>query len=403
VPNAKISNPPVEYKRRDLVEKTAELFKTTFGTVPSCVASAPGRVNLIGEHTDYNNGYVLPAAIDRWIAVAGAPRPDNMLCIFSHNMHSLVQIPIDALHPLKEDTWANYVAGVAYFLKRAAVWLGGANLCIFGNIPQAAGLSSSAALELSSAIVISSLFGGKFTPIELVKLCQRSENEFVGVSCGIMDQFVSALGKADHAMFLDCGSLKHENVLLPSNVRLLICDTGVKRELSTSAYNKRRQECLYAVKQLSSVYPNIKSLREVSAEQLQSAEHSLDPILRRRARHVVSENQRVLDSVKALRETNLSEFGKLMYQSHLSLKLDFEVSCPELDAVVDICAEADGVHGARMTGAGFGGSAVCLVEEHNVEEVKARLEAEYPQKTGRTPSIHVCSIEDGATVHTALD
>lgn len=402
MPNVKVSNPPVEYTRRDLVEKTAELFKTTFGTVPSCVASAPGRVNLIGEHTDYNNGYVLPAAIDRWVAVAAAPRTDDMLYVFSHNMHSLVQIPIDALHPLKEDTWANYVAGVAYFLKRAAVWLGGANLCIFGNIPQAAGLSSSAALELSSAIVISSLFGGKFTPIELVKLCQRSENEFVGVSCGIMDQFVSALGKANHAMFLDCGSLKHENVLLPLNVRLLICDTGVKRELSTSAYNKRRQECLYAVKQLSSVYPNIKSLREVSPEQLQSAEHSLDPILRRRARHVVSENQRVLDSVKALRETNLSEFGKLMYQSHLSLKLDFEVSCPELDAVVDICAEVDGVHGARMTGAGFGGSVVCLVEEHNVEEVRTRLEVEYPQKTGRTPSIHVCSIENGATVHSTL-
>ena len=242
------------------------------------------------------------------------------------------------------------------------------------------------------------MFSGRFTSLELIKLCQQSENDFVGVNCGIMDQFVSALGKANNAMFLDCNSLYFEHVPLPANVRLLICDTGIQRELTNSGYNRRRKECFYAVKQLSDSHPTIKSLRDVSLEEFEHAGNKLDPVLRKRVRHVVSENQRVLDSVKALRDGDLSAFGKFMYQSHLSLKLDFEVSCPELDAVVDICAEAEGVHGARMTGAGFGGSAVCLVEEHNVEEVRARLETEYPEKTGQTPSVHVCSIEDGATI-----
>ena len=401
MPTLKVPNPPIEYTRNELINRTAQLFGTTFEARPECLAIAPGRVNLIGEHTDYNNGFVLPVAIDRSVVVAASRRSDRVLHIYSQNMQSLVQIPLDALHPLKQNTWANYTAGVAYFLMRSGVSLDGANLCILGDVPQGAGLSSSAALGLANAHALLSLYGGTLTPIELIKLCRQSENDFVGVSCGIMDQFVSALGKANHALFLDCNSLEYEYVPLPSNVRLLVCDTGVKRELTHSEYNKRRQECLFAVKQLSGRYPTIHSLRDVSAGQFEEAKGSLDPLLMKRARHVISENQRVLDSVRALKENNLGEFGKLMYKSHLSLKLDFEVSCPELDAVVDICAEADGVHGARMTGAGFGGSAVCLVEDHNVEDVKERLEAEYPQKTGRIPSIHVCSIEDGATVLTA--
>ncbi len=390
--------PSTEFTRKELVDKSADLFRTTFGTNPVCIASAPGRVNLIGEHTDYNSGYVLPAAINRTISVAASASSDDTLHIYSHNQHSLVHVSLDQLHPLKHDTWANYIAGVAYFLKKSGVALGGANLCIVGNILQAAGLSSSAALEMASANSLSTLFGGRLTPFELIKLCRRAENEFVGVSCGIMDQFVSALGKAQHALFLDCQSLDYEYVALPASARLLICDTGVKRELTSSAYNRRMQECLYAVKLLSHHYPGIKSLRDISIQQFHNAKSFLDPLTGKRAGHVVSENQRVLDSVIALKQGNMSEFGKLMYQSHLSLKLDFEVSCPELDAVVDICAEGDGVYGARMTGAGFGGSAICLVDEHNVEEVKTRLEAEYPQRTGRTPTIHVCSIENGATI-----
>lgn len=398
MPTLRIPVSSVESTRQELVDKAAGLFRARFNTDPVCIAAAPGRVNLIGEHTDYNNGYVLPAAINRTIAVAASFRSDRILSIYSHDMHSFIHVPVEELHPLKQNMWANYPIGVAYYLKRSGVTLGGANICIAGNIPQAAGLSSSAALELASAHALLALFGGNLPPIELIKLCRQAENEFVGVSCGIMDQFVSALGKANNAVFLDCDSLKHEYVPLPANVRLLVCDTGVKRELTGSVYNQRKQECFVAVKRLSARYPVAKSLRDVSLSQFQEAEDSLDPVTRKRARHVISENQRVLDSVIALKEGNLSEFGKLMYQSHLSLKLDFEVSCPELDAVVDICAEAEGVHGARMTGAGFGGSAVCLVEEHNVEDVKTRLETEYPQKTGRTPSIQVCSIEDGAAV-----
>ncbi len=388
----------MEYSRQEMIDRSVDLFRGTFGTNPTCVASAPGRVNLIGEHTDYNNGYVLPMAINRLVTVAASSRPDKTLHIYSHNLEMSVRVALDGLQRLTNNAWANYVAGVAHFFKREGIVIHGANICISGNVPRGAGLSSSAALELATANALSCLFKGKFTPIDLAQLCQRVENEFVGVQCGIMDQFTSAMGKAHHAIFLDCLSLQHEYVPIPQGVQLLVCDTGVKRRLSNSDYNRRRQECTQAVRQLSSTYPSITSLRDVSLQDFLKAEHSLDPTLRRRARHVIGENRRVLESVAALKEGNPGEFGKLMYQSHLSLKLDFEVSCPELDTIVDICAESEGVYGARMTGAGFGGSAICLVDENNVNELRIRLEREYPEKTGRSPTIHECASEDGATV-----
>jgi galactokinase len=314
-------------------------------------------------------------------------------------MHSLVQVQADRLLPVKNDPWANYVLGVAYFLRREGVPVKGANLCITGDIPRGAGLSSSAALEVAAAKALATLFGsGLQSSIDLVRICRQAENEFVGVHCGVMDQFVSVLGRAHHAVFLDCDSLTYEYVTVPPEVRLVICDTGVKRELTHSAYNQRRQECFFAVKRLAERYPGITSLREASLPQLEAITGTLDPVIRKRARHVIAENRRVLDSVVALRQGNLTEFGKLMYQSHLSLKLDFEVSVPELDAIVDICAEEPGVYGARMTGAGFGGSAVCLVDKYSVSNVRSRLESEFLQRTGRSPAIQVCSIEDGATV-----
>lgn len=398
MPTLKVPIPSAEHTRQELIGMCVDLFRTRFNANPLCVASAPGRVNLIGEHTDYNSGYVLPAAINRVVAVAAAGRSDKTLHIYSHNLRASVKVPLDDLQPLKTNAWANYVAGVAYFLKRACLGMTGANICIFGNVPRGAGLSSSAALELASATSLSTLFGGHLSIVELAKLCQQAENEFVGVQCGIMDQYTSAMGKAHHAMFLDCQSLEHEFIPIPHGVRLLICETGLKRRLRNSDYNRRRQECTQAVHQLSSVYPSITSLRDVSLQDFLKSEQSLDPTLRKRVRHVIGENGRVLQSVAALKEGNLGEFGKLMYQSHLSLKLDFEVSCSELDTVVDICAESEGVYGARMTGAGFGGSAVCLVDKDNVNEVRIRLEREYPEKTGCSPTIHQCTSDDGATV-----
>lgn len=387
----------MDCSRQEMIDRSIDLFRSRFGTIPICIASAPGRVNLIGEHTDYNNGYVLPVAINRFVTVSAAPRSDRMLRVYSHNLARSVEVPLDKLQRLENNAWANYVAGVASFL-RQHLNIGGANIYISGNVPRGAGLSSSAALELATAYTLSTLFGGNFTPVDLATLCQRVENEFVGVQCGIMDQFASAMGKAHHAVFLDCQSLQHEFVPIPPEARLLVCDTGVRRRLNNSDYNLRRQECTQAVQQLSSFHPTITSLRDVSIQEFREAETSLDPVPRKRARHIISENQRVLQSVAALHEGNLSEFGKLMYQSHLSLKLDFEVSCAELDAIVDICAESEGVYGARMTGAGFGGSAICLLNETSVENVKARIEREYPQKTGRVPVVYECTSDDGATV-----
>jgi len=274
----------------------------------------------------------------------------------------------------------------------------GANLLINSDIPNGAGLSSSAALEIATAYALLALNKIALPPTEVIQSCHNAEFEFVGVHCGIMDQFISCMGKKDRALFLDCESLKYEHVKIPFGCKLIVCDTGVKRHLAGSEYNIRRQQCSEGAHQLSFVLPSVKTLRDVSVKHFEQHKRKLGDVIRKRCRHVIYENQRVLQSVSALKKNDLSEFGKLMYQSHMSLKNDYEVSCAELDAVVDICAEVDGVYGARMTGAGFGGAAICLVESNKAEEVVKRLQREYPEKTGRKPTIQVCTIEDGAQV-----
>jgi galactokinase len=391
--------PLTEYTRSGLIDKVAALFRTTFDSAPTAIASAPGRVNLIGEHTDYNNGFVLPAAINRTTAVAAGPRNDDSLFVYSFNLRSLVKMDMKELRPSKENAWANYPAGVAWFLREAGAAITGANIAIAGNIPQGAGLSSSAALELGCAQALVSVSGFSLPPIAMAKICRRAENEFAGVSCGIMDQFVSAVGRAHHALFLDCQSLDHEYIPLPGHVRIIVCDTGVERTLASSGYNKRRQECLFAVKQLSEMYSGLTSLREVSLAQLEESRGALDPVIWKRAHHVVTENERVRNSATALKQGDLQRFGTLMYDSHTSLQNDYDVSCPELDAVVDICRSTDGVFGARMTGAGFGGAAICLVDEKKVDAVRTHLKREYQLRTGRNATIHVCTIDNGVTLH----
>jgi galactokinase len=384
--------------RPDLNTTTAEIFKTTFATPPTCVSSAPGRVNLIGEHTDYNNGYVFPVAINRQTIIAASVRTDNKLRIYAHNFNSCVEVALDKLERTKEKSWSNYTKGVAAALQENGIKLTGANLLIHSDIPNGAGLSSSAALEMASAYALLALNNIAMPPLDMINVCHNAEFHFVGVHCGIMDQFISCLGKKDHALFLDCESLEHEHVHIPSGCKLVVCDTGVKRNLAASEYNVRRQQCSEGAQQLSYVLPSVKTLRDVSVRQFEQFKGKLGDIIRKRCRHVIHENERVLQSVHALKSNDLSEFGKLMYQSHLSLKNDYEVSCAELDAVVDICAEVDGVYGARMTGGGFGGAAICLVRSEQVEEVVVRLSKEYPQKTGRKPAIQICTIEDGADV-----
>jgi galactokinase len=383
---------------RSAIEHCAvEGFQARFGTPPTFVASAPGRVNLIGEHTDYNDGFVFPAAIDRGTAVAIGPRDDDRLVMRSGSGGPEGSFPVSRLYPSEDRAWTDYLIGVASLLRDRGKELRGANLCVHGNVPRGAGLSSSAALELATAFALIRLNGLDVPPIDVIRLCQRAEHEFAGVKCGVMDQFIACLGKRGHALLLDCRSLDYDQVPIPPGVQVLICDTGVRRSLAVSEYNARRAECDAGVRLLSARIPGIRALRDLSMDQLREFGDLLDPVIRRRCAHVVEENQRVVLASRALRAGDLSEFGKLMYDSHLSLKTQYEVSCAELDLVVDICAEAEGVFGARMTGAGFGGCAICLVRDGAVESVVARLSEEYPRGSGKNPSVYVCSVDDGVT------
>jgi galactokinase len=384
---------------RQSIEDTAVLhFRQQFGGEPALVATAPGRVNLIGEHTDYNEGFVFPAAIDKVTAIAAGPRPDTVMELYAANLQSRHRAPLDDLRPGTAAPWANYSKGVAALLRERGCALAGMNLSIYSTVPRGGGLSSSAALEVATATAIMALSGFSLSDLDVIKLCQRAEHEAVGVKCGIMDQFISRLGRKDHAMVIDCRSLTYRHLPLPSHVNLLVCDTGVRRTLAASEYNKRRNECSIAVATLSGILPGITSLRDVTWEQFEEHQHLLDPLVRRRAKHVISENRRVEESADALEHADLSRFGKLMYDSHLSLQHDYEVSCSELDAMVDICAEEEGVFGARMTGAGFGGSAICLVDQTHAARVQERILQEYPEHTGKTPVLTICSIDDGAQV-----
>jgi galactokinase len=382
-----------------LERDVAGLYVAKFHAPPSCVVTAPGRVNLIGEHTDYNGGFVLPAAINRATAIAAGPRPDHKLFIQAENLGATMLLDLGDLTPRQTGAWSNYPAGVAHFLQQRGLTLGGANMLIKGDIPRGSGLSSSAALEVSSAYVFLTLNALSLPEIEVVKLCQKAENDFVGVKCGIMDQFISCLGKKNHALKLDCRSLDYEHIPFPAGVQVIVCDTGVKRGLASSEYNRRRAECDSGVAALAAKLPGISTLRDVSLAHLGQYESMLDDTVRKRCRHVVSEIDRVERSVDALRKDDLTTFGQLMYDSHTSLRNDYEVSCSELDAVVKICSSVDGVLGARMTGAGFGGSAICLVRDRAVDTVTERLRQEYPRRTGKTPGIVVCTFENGVSVN----
>jgi galactokinase len=376
---------------------SAQRFEAVFHHPPAVLASAPGRINLIGEHTDYNDGFVLPAAIDRRVTVTARTTSDGMLAAHAAMFGESASIPLAELRPGTSYRWLDYCAGVLARLRSRGITIPGIQLHIEGNVPLGAGLSSSAALEVATARAVLAATGSELPPSEIALLCQKAEHTFAGVQCGIMDQFISVLGQRDHALFIDCRSLAYERVPIPAGVRFVVCDTGVTRELASSAYNERRDACHKGVQAIARRYPHVNALRDVTSVMVEDFRSHLDPVVYRRCRHVVTENERVLQSVRSLRNGDRSEFGKLMYQSHLSLKNDYEVSCRELDAVVDICAEEDGVFGARMTGAGFGGCAIAMVETEHAQRVASRLAEEYPAATGRTPTIYICAIEDGAT------
>jgi len=381
-------------KIADAANDLTEKFVRLFGQLPAIV-NAPGRVNLIGEHTDYNEGFVLPAAIQFHTSVAFAPRKDNKLVCRSENYAEQVEFTLEQLPTKARAHWSDYVVGVAEMLSQQGIPLGGANLLICGDVPLGAGLSSSAALEVAVCHALEEMNSVKTEGARVARLCQRAENEFVGAQCGIMDQFVSVHGKKDHAMLLDCRTLEYRHLPLPENVRLVICNTMIRSSVAGGEYNQRRKECEAGAQFFGGRSPGVRALRDVSMEDFLRHEAELPEKVRKRCRHVITENARVAQAAEALASHDLNRFGLLMGESHASLRDDFQVSCKELDILVDLAGQADGVYGARMTGGGFGGCTVNLVKSQRADEFQSRVAGGYERATGKRPEIYVCTAGNG--------
>ena len=377
------------------LDEITAAFQKLYGGQPR-IYRAPGRVNLIGEHTDYNEGFVMPAAINfsTWVAVT--TRDDSVVKIYSDVFEEDAEIDLanPAAHGRKH--WSDYPLGVAIKLKEAGHDICGANLFVHGEVPLGSGLSSSAAIEVVTGLALLDISGVKIDRLELAKICQRAENEFVGARTGLMDQFIACFGKADHAVMLDCRSLESRALPVPDDVNLVVCNTMVKHELASSEYNARREQCEEGVRILSQHLPNITSLRDVTPDDVETFRAELGEVIFKRCRHVTTENDRVLKAADALRDRDLKTFGKLMYESHHSLRDDYEVSCQELDVMVDLAKPIKGVFGARMTGGGFGGCTINLVAVEAVGEFTQTIRNSYVQATGKTSGVYICSAADGA-------
>ncbi len=369
-------------------------FKSAFQQTPR-IFRAPGRVNLIGEHTDYNDGFVMPAAVafSTYVGICG--RPDRKLLIRSSEFPGNFDFDLD-LPENRLGQWCDYVLGVARALQQRGCQLSGANILIHGEVPIGSGLSSSAALEVSSALALMSLNSVQLPLPEVAKLCRKAENEFVGARVGIMDQFVSCMGKAAHALLLDCRSLEYKFVPIPPGIRLVVCNTKVKHDLATGEYNKRREECEEGVRYFARWDPAVHALRDVSVKLLEQHLADLPSTIAKRCTHVVRENQRALDAARALTDGDLPEVGKLMRESHNSLRDFYEVSCRELDVMVDSAKGLPGFIGGRMTGGGFGGCTVNLVHEEQSQNFASQIAERYKKATGIDPQVYLCTAEDGA-------
>lgn len=374
-----------------MVESVVQGFAATFGDSDGIVvAMAPGRVNLIGEYTDFNDGYVFPMTVDRGVYLAIRPRTDRQVRVASIRYEELIEYKLDEFEAPKPGSWSSYVLGVVEELRLRGLLNHGFEAVVDGNLNLGAGLSSSAALEVATAISVQQIAGFEMDRVDMVKLCQHVEHNYANVLCGIMDQFACGIGRSGHALLLDCRSLDYENVLVElSDYRVVVVSSEVKRSLASSAYNTRRAECQEAVEHFSQYDDSIRALRDVSAELFEAYGDELSPVLRRRCRHVVSENQRVLDAVAALKSGKLEVFGALMIESHGSLRDDFEVSCPELDLLVKLAKNTGGVLGSRMTGAGFGGCTVSLVHKDAVAPLADKLNSDYTARYNLTPGVFV--------------
>lgn len=386
---------------KDLVTST---FRQRFGKEPAYVALAPGRVNILGEHVDFNDGFVLPAAIDRatYIAFAPADDPAGRSTLVAADFGEEASFTLTSIaaktspdgSPLTE--WATYPTGVAWALTEAGLTVRAMQAVFASDVPRGAGLSSSASVEMAFAIAWQTLGGWNLAPMQRALLGQKAENKYVGVNCGIMDQFASACGVADKLLLLDCRSLEWQTLPVPEDVAIVIADTSVRRKLTDGAYNQRRQACEDAVKILSAHLPGVKALRDVSVEAFNRLSDQLPGLVEKRARHVVEEIERSQRAIPLLEQGKIREFGQIMNECHTSLRDLYEVSIPELNVMVEIAQSLPGCLGARLTGAGFGGCTVNLVEKSAAQAFAAELARQYEGKTGLKPEIYICRASDGA-------
>jgi galactokinase len=370
-------------------------FAERYGATPR-VFSAPGRVNIIGEHTDYNDGFVLPMAIDRRTFVAIAPREDRTVRVASVVVNDATEFKIDETADLSTHKWAQYVAGVAWTLQTRGIALRGADLLIDSNVPIGGGLSSSAALEVATGKALTTIANAKIDAKELARAAQKAEHDFVGAKVGIMDQLAATFGRKGHALLIDCRSLEMKQISLANlNAAIVVCNTNVKHELASSAYNQRRAECEQGVELLRTRLTKIRALRDVSVASFEEYADELPQPIRRRCRHVVTENDRTLRAAAALERGDREQLGELMRASHESLRDDYEVSCRELDTMVEIASRQDGVFGARMTGGGFGGCTINVVRGDNVHSFTQSVAKEYRDAMQIDPDVYIVCADDG--------
>jgi galactokinase len=375
----------------NIQQQVVQEFRDYFGGEPDEVVCAPGRVNLIGEHTDYNGGFVFPMAINRAMYMAIRYRGDNDVHVLSADFHQPARFKVDDFRYIKPH-WVEYIKGVANGLKSRGLPLKGWDGVMLGNVPRGSGLSSSAALELAAAKAFSEVSNFPWDPVEMAVVGQEAENKWVGVNCGIMDQMISACGKAGHAYLLDCRSLEGRHVPLPAGVKVVILDTGTRRGLVDSAYNQRRQQC-----EAAAAFFGVELLRDVSAEQFFAKADALPELTRKRARHVITEDQRTLEAAEVMAAGDAVRLGQLMDESHVSLRDDFEVSNEALNEMVELSRAQPGCYGARMTGAGFGGCAVALVADESVEAFVENVMAQYQRETQAEPAVYVTEATGGAS------
>ena len=375
----------------------SQAFQERYSAHPRFVVRAPGRVNLIGEHTDYNDGFVLPMAIDRAIWIALRSRQDHQIACFSLDLETEVHFSLDSFQKGGEK-WGEYLKGVTWAMQEAGMNLTGWEGVLAGDVPVGAGLSSSAALEMAIARANAVVSEVNWDPKTFALLGQRAENIWVGVQCGIMDQLVSAAGLEGHGLLIDCRSLEVQPIPLPPETSVVILDTGTRRGLVESAYNERRKQC-----EIAAQFFNVPALRDVSSEQFEASAHELDKVTRKRAWHVITENERTLMAAKAMRSGDAKALGQLMDASHESLRDDFEVSSESLNRMVSLARSSPACFGARMTGAGFGGCAVALVQESETEFFTAQVAHDYQKKTNLEPKVYICKASRGAEVITSYE